>query len=269
MRDGVALIKVWLERRRLVSSLTRRTVLMRYRGSLLGFLWSVLTPLLLLCVYSVVFGLIFRTRWPHMEEWGLSGLAIMLFCGMVPFNFLNEALTSSCQSLVLAPNYIKKVVFPTEILPLVSVLSALVHAAISTAVLAAWIFAVQGSLPLTWLLVPVIWLPLLVFAAGMSLFLAGSSVFIRDVSHVVGIVLLVVMFATPIFYPDNMVPPRLQILMFINPLANLVTNMRKVCVLGLPVNWLSWAALLVMSLGVYVAAAAWFNRVRRRFADVL
>lgn len=263
------IVRSWWGRRELVWSLTKRDLLLRYRGSLLGLTWSIITPLVLLMVYAVVFGLIFRMKWPGAAEGDFTMLALMMFCGMVPYNFMSEALARSTQSIVSAPNYVKRVAFPVEILPLVMVCSAFIHAMIGCGVLALGVLLAHGSLPSTWLLLPVIWIPLVLTMAALALLLSGVGVFIRDTPHVVGIAMLIIMFVTPIFYPDTMVPPRLQFLMFVNPLANLVTNMRKVCVTGDPINWVSWLALMGAALLVFALSSHWFVRIRRRFADVL
>ena len=266
---ALGILQSWFLRRELVWSLTKRDLLVRYRGSLLGLTWSILTPLALLTVYAVVFGFVFRMRWAGSEPGDFTTLALMMFCGMVPFNFVNETLSRSTQSIMSAPNYVKRVAFPVEILPLVTVLSALIQALIGCAVLALGVWLAQGHLPASWVLLPVIWIPLVFCMAALALLLSGVGIFIRDTPHIIGIAMLMVMFVTPIFYPDSMVPPRMQFLMFINPLANLVTNMRKVCVTGDPVNWTSWSALLLAALVTYALVAQWFARIRRRFADVL
>jgi lipopolysaccharide transport system permease protein len=251
----------------LVLALTRRDVLIKYRGSILGFMWSLVTPLVLLGIYTAVFGLVFRTSWPEGKG-GMGEFAVMVFCGLVPFNFYNECLGKAAVCIVLSPGYVKRIAFPTETLPVAMVLSALVHALMSLAVLLIGV-ALLGRLSPTVLYLPVVLLPVVLSAMTGALVMAAVGVFLRDVGHMINLAFSALMFASPILYPASMVPPRLQFLVFVNPLAYAAANLRKVLVHGMVPQWSSWAAFTGVSLVLLVLAAGYFHVIRRRFADVL
>lgn len=253
----------------LVVSLTKRDVLLKYRGSILGFLWSFITPFCLLAVYTVVFGLIFKARWGGTGQGGWGEFVVMLFCGLIPFNFYNESILKSCASISSAPNYVKRIAFPTELLPLVMTLSTLVHAMISCVVLLIAAMFLMDSLHGSFLLLPIIWLPVLISAWACALVVASVGVFLRDIAHILALAFNVLMFASPIFYSDAMVPPLLRFTLFINPIAYAASNLRNVCIQGLDMNWYSWGLFMGVSLVAVVLAATYFQMLKRRFADVL
>lgn len=167
-------LKNWYNRIELVILLSKRDVMSRYRGSLLGFTWSFISPLFLLLVYTGVFGFVFKQTWPGVST-GISGFAVMLFCGLIPFSFFNEALSRGSQSILATPNFVKRVAFPTNVLPLVTTLSALVHAFISFIILIVMNFIFTHSMPATTWLVPIVMIPIIIIAIGASLVCATVS----------------------------------------------------------------------------------------------
>jgi lipopolysaccharide transport system permease protein len=264
----VAARSLWAHRR-LIAQLVRREVQARYRGSLLGLLWSFLTPLLLLAIYTFVFGVVFQARWPGAGTGGLGEFALVLFCGLIVLNLFADCVSRAPGLVVGSPTYVKRVVFPLEILPVVSLGSALVTAGASLGVLLAVRIAVAGSLPWTVLLAPLVLLPLLLLTLGASWFLSSLGVFVRDVSYLVVLLVQVLVFMTPVFYPLEAVPEGLRPALALNPLHPIVDDVRRVVLWGRLPDW----PRLALSFAVGAAAAAlghaWFQRTRRAFADVI
>lgn len=255
--------------RDLLRQFTRREVEGRYRGSALGIIWSLLTPLLMLVIYSVVFSVILKARWRQGAEVSQGEFTITLFAGLIAFNVFAECLTRAPVLVVSNPNYVKKVVFPLEILPVSALWAALFHAAVSVVLLIAGKLLLTGSLSATLFLVPVAALPLIGLSLGVSWFLASLGVYLRDVSHAVGIVIQVLFFLTPIFYPIDVVPPGLQTVLRLNPLFEVVESFRRLLVWQQPLDWGAWLAVTALSGVVLLLGYAWFMKTKAGFADVI
>jgi lipopolysaccharide transport system permease protein len=258
---------VW-RNRGLIVALTKREVIGRYRGSFLGLFWSFVNPLLMLTVYTFVFSVIFKARWTAETE-STTEFAIVLFAGLIVFNLFSECV-SRAPTLVLAnPNYVKKIVFPLEVLPLVALLSASYHALVSFVV---WIgvYAVLFGMPhVTILLLPLVFVPFAFFIMGLSWALASLGVFLRDISQFIGILLTMVMFLSPIFYPASSLPEHYRELLYLNPLTPVVEMTRELLYWAIvPKLWmlsLYWVA----SIAIAWLGFAWFQKTRNGFADVL
>jgi len=256
-------------KRNLLGQLVRREVLGRYRGSMLGITWSLVHPMVMLAIYTFMFSFVFRARWPG--GWGESKLdfALILFCGMIVFNVFSECFTRAPMIIVAQPNFVKKVVFPLEVLPVVTVLAALFHAAMSFAVLLALMLVTRGLRPATVLLAPLIVVPFVFFCLGLAWFLAALGVYVRDIGQVAQVLVTGLMFLSPLFYPLSVIPPVFQPVLLLNPVAYPIEEMRAVVIFGREPG--------LASLGVYAAAscvAMWagytfFQRVRRGFSDVI
>lgn len=254
--------------RGLIASLVRREVVGRYRGSMLGILWSFFNPVLMLVVYTFAFSVVFQARWP-----GGSGskteFALILFAGLMVFNLFSECVTRAPALVVSNVNYVKKVVFPLEVLPWVVLGSALFHLAISVLV---WLIAyvvIVGMPSAGVLLLPVILLPMMALVMGLGWLLASLGVFLRDVGQVVGVATTALLFLSPIFYPVSLLPEAYQPLMHLNPLTPLVEQVRDVLIWHKGIDWLLWAKSLAFSLLVAWLGFAWFQKTRKGFADVL
>ena len=254
--------------RSLIALMTKREAVGRYHGSMLGLLWSFFHPLLMLTVYTFVFGIVFKARWPALGE-STAGFAVVLFAGLMVYAFVSECLNRSPGLIVNNVNYVKKVVFPLEILPWVAVGSALFHLAVSFFVWLVFHVVLFGLPPVTAIYFPVVLLPLMFTVLGFSWLLASLGVFIRDVSHFIGIVTTALLFLTPIFYPLSALPPRLQSLMVLNPLAFAVEQVRSVLIYGRAPDWSGYGIFLFASLTIAWAGHTWFQKTRRGFADVL
>lgn len=255
--------------RYLIRQLTWREVTGRYRSSALGFLWSLVTPLVMLSLYTFVFGLVLKARWPGTRAGNLAEFGLMLFAGLTAFSLFSECVSRAPGLIASSPNYVKKVVFPLEVLPVSVLGSALFHTAISALILIVAQQLVSGTPVWTAVFLPLVLLPLVCLALGVSWFLASLGVFLRDIGHTVTLVMQVLFFMTPIFYSQEAMPTRLQFLIRLNPLAPIVNNMRRVSVLGQPPRWEGLAFSMVVGLVVLCLGHAWFAKSKRAFADVI
>ena len=258
-----------LVNRQLIKTLVRREISQRYRGSMLGVLWSFLNPVFMLAVYTFVFSVVFKARWGASESGSRAEFALVLFAGMLVFNLFAECI-SRCPTLILSnTTYVKKVVFPLEILPWVCLGSALFNAGVGLIVWLLFSLFVFGLPPATILLLPIIILPLLLFIMGLSWLLSSLGVFLQDVSQVVGIVITALMFLTPIFYPASAIPKSYQVYIYLNPLTFIVEQTRNLIIYGQGVSWVGYGFVTILSATVSWLGFAWFQKTRKGFADVL
>jgi lipopolysaccharide transport system permease protein len=255
--------------RTILRQFVRREILGRYRGSILGLGWSILTPLMMLGVYTFVFLGVFKARWPGVEAGGGLAFALRLFAGLMVFQLFAEVVNRAPTLVTAQPNLVKKVAFPLEILPFVALGAALFHFAISGAILLVATLTFEQQLPATAWLAPLTILPLLPLILGLSWLLAALGVFVRDIASLVGLVTNLLMFLTPVFYALESLDPRWQFWMRLNPLTPAIEGLRRTLFLGLAPEWADWwlnlgAGLIVAALGAWL-----FARTRRGFADVL
>lgn len=258
---------VWLHRQ-LVAKLVWREVIGRYRGSMLGLLWSLVTPLIMLSVYTFVFGFVFSARWGPASG-SRYDYALSLFAGLIVFGLFAECVNRAPTLVLENVNFVKKVVFPLEILPWITILAALFHASISLLLLILMSWAVHATVPPTVLLLPMVLLPHLLFTLGVTWFLAALGVYLRDVTQTVGILTSALMFASPIFYPLSALPEDLQPWFAVNPIAIAVEQARDVVLHGRLPNAIGWLAYFGTTIFVAWIGLAWFQKARRGFADVL
>jgi len=255
--------------RDLIRQLTWREVVGRYRGSFIGLGWSFIQPVIMLGVYTFVFSVIFKARWGVEPDEGKAAFALALFMGLTTFGVFSEV-ANAAPSLVLGnANYVKKVVFPLEILPLVRLFSALINALFSLAVLFAGILVINHFIHRTALLLPLIWLPMLLFTLGCGYFLASLGVFVRDIGTVIGVVTTMLFFLTPIFYPVSAVPEAFRVVFRMNPLALFVEDARRVVLWGLSPDWSWFFVGMALSLAVFISGFVWFMKSKKAFADVI
>lgn len=259
----------FLRHRTLLVQLVRREVLGRYRGSLLGVLWAFAAPLLTLGVYTFVFVGIFSMRWPGAETTGGTGFALQLFAGLIVFNFFAEVVSRSPSLILEQPNLVKRVVFPLELLAHVSLSSALVHLAISALILFVGAALTKG-LTLSALLAPLVLLPLLPMMLGLCWLLSALGAYVRDLGQIVGLVVNMLLFLSPIFYSADRLPESIRPWMLFNPLVLPIENLRR-CILhgGTGIDWTAWAASLFAGMFSAWLGATVFERLRRSFSDVI
>lgn len=264
----IALVRSLYLNRMLIQVLARREVLGRYRGSALGLLWSFFHPLLMLAVYTFVFSVVFAARWPGGGG-SKAEFALVLFAGLLVYNFFSECVNRASALVLSNPNYVTKVVFPLEALPVVTLLSAGFHASISLGVWFVFHWIALGAPPVTSLLFPILILPLVCFTLGLSWFLSSLGVYLRDVSQIVAVVTTALMFLSPIFYSIEIVPEDFRAWMLANPLTLVIEQVRGAIMWGRMPDWATWAAHLAVSMVVMVLGFAWFQKTRRGFGDVL
>ncbi len=254
--------------RRLIAQLTWREVEGRYKASFLGFAWSFVNPLVLLVLYTFVFGAIFKARWPEAPGAGLSTFGLVLFAGLVAFNILGESIHRAPTLILAVPNYVKRTIFPLEVLAVSAVGSALFHAAASMVILVLGVFALRGALHWTLLLAPLALLPIVFLSLGVVWVVSSIGVFVRDMAHPIGLVVQVLLFLTPIFYPVESVPANVQPIVVLNPLTSIVQNFRGTVLWGAVPGydlffWLAATAIMM------VFGYAWFMKTANAFADVM
>lgn len=264
----IGLVRSLNANKQLIAALTRREVMGRYKGSFMGLLWSFLSPLLMLAVYTFVFSVVFQARWPNGQG-SKTEFALILFTGLIVFNLLAECMNRAPGLVLNNVNYVKKVVFPLEILPVVVLLSATFHMLVSIVVWACFYIMYFGIPPATALLLPVVLAPLALLALGISWFLAALGVYLRDVGQVVGVATTFLLFMSPVFYDLKSLPEAWWPVMRANPLTPAITQARDVMIWGHGVDVGSW--LLSLAFGAVVAwlGYAWFQSTRKGFADVL
>ncbi|WP_334538305.1 ABC transporter permease [Bradyrhizobium sp. AZCC 2230] len=261
------LISLW-RNRSLMRALVHREVVGRYRGSVMGLFWSFFNPVLMLLIYTFVFSVVFKMRW-NVGSDSKSEFAMVLFPGLIVFSLFSECLNRAPSLILTNVNYVKKVVFPLEILPCVALGSVAFHGAVSLFVwFVAYLF-LFGVPHLTVVLIPLALLPLLLFTLGVSWFLASLGVYLRDVSQFMGMITTVLMFLSPIFYPVDKFPEKYRSLLYLNPITPAIEQARDVLFWGKVPDL--WFLLIYLLLGAIVAwcGFAWFQKTRRGFADVL
>ncbi|CAK6695991.1 ABC transporter permease [Synechococcus sp. CBW1107] len=258
-----------LHHHQLLQRLVEREIAGRYRGSVLGWGWSLLTPLLMLAVYTFVFSQVFQARWVDLEEAGPLGFAINLFAGLIVFNLFSECVSQAPTLILNNANYVTKVIFPLDILGVVSVAAACFHAFTSLVILMIFQLLAQGAVPITLLWLPLVWIPLVGGCLALSWVLSALGVFLRDIGQVVGIVLNMMMFLSAVFYPLSALPERWQPILKINPLVVIIEQTRRVAVAGESPSAIYLLAGSAIALLFCELSHRAFQKARRGFADVL
>ncbi len=254
-----------LRHRYLLGQLVKRDVLLRYRGAMFGVLWIFLSPLLMLAIFAFVFGHIFQARWPQQPD-GMP-FWLMLYAGLIVFNIFGETVSRAPATVRGYPSYVKKIIFPVEILPLVPLGAGLVHAVFNLLILAAAL-AWAGQLAPGLLLFPLLIVPVLLLGIGLAWFFAAWGVFIKDMAQIVPLFVQMLLFLSPVFYPVSAVPPGLSFIYNANPLGAVIEAARA-AMLGLPVPWGAWSAALVFGATAALLGHAFFQHSRDEFADAL
>ncbi|WP_233411906.1 ABC transporter permease [Paraburkholderia kururiensis] len=253
--------------RQLLLQLVRRDIAGRYRGSLFGTVWAFFNPLLMLSLYTVVFGIFLHARWSGASN--SLQFSVVLFAGLVVFNFFSECLTRAPMLIGGHVNYVKKVAFPLELLPWMTVGTSLFHAGISLVVWTIFSAFVYGTVHWTLIFVPLIFVPLIFMAAGVSWIISSLGVYVRDIGQVIGVLTSVIMFLCPIFYAIESLPKPFQALLLINPLTLIIQQARRVMIDGAMPDFGTLAMYTAASMAFAWLSLAWFQRARDGFADVL
>jgi lipopolysaccharide transport system permease protein len=254
-------------RAELIVSLAKRDLLTRYKGSALGIVWAVITPIVTIAIFTFIFAGIFGARFgSNSSHWDY---ALYLFCGLVPWTMFQDTLQTSATTIVGHANLVKRVVFPLETLPVAQAFSALGIQLFATIALLLAVIVIQHRLPLTAVWFPVLLLPQLMLAIGGAWLLASLGVFFRDIVQGVSLVLMAWMYLTPIIYPESVVPERFRTLINFNPFTPLIRSYRRIFLEGQPPDWQGLGYVALVGLIVFVFGYWWFARTRKSFADVI
>ncbi len=251
--------------RELLFSLTKKELKVKYRGSALGFFWSLLNPILIMLVYSFVFSIVLRQ--------GIQEFAIFLLCGLLPFNFFSNSVNYGASSVISNANLVKKIYFPKEIIPLSIVLSNLINFLLELVVLFVVLSIFKYKFYMYLYYLPVIIIIEIFFVSGFTLLVSSLNVLYRDLQHLVSILMTVWFFGTPIIYPLTMVPERFQFLMQLNPMTVFVTFYRDIFYfVKYPegIYWPSWEIILIglgITFGFFFLGYYVFKRIEPRFAE--
>jgi lipopolysaccharide transport system permease protein len=258
--------KIYIQRS-LIRNFVARDLRARYIGSFIGIFWSVIHPIVLLATYTFVFSYIFGVK-PEPDA-GTNSFALVLFCGILPWLFFQDTLQRSSTIIIENTNLVTKTLFPSEILPLVVLLSGFVNHLIGFAILLCIILFVIGKISILILLIPVYIFFLMIFTIGISWFIASLNVFIRDASQILSVILMFWFWSTPIFYPIEKFPKSLIFLVHCNPLACVVFGYRD-CLLRMKTPDLGKLAIFaIISLLVFSAGGTFFRKTKREFVDIL
>jgi lipopolysaccharide transport system permease protein len=253
--------------RALIRSMVRRDILTRYRGSVGDVVWAIANPLLLMVTYFFVFGIVLQSRFGADQS--RTGFALYFLAGMLPWLAFSEAVGRAPSVILEHRNFVKKLVFPVEVLPVSQVISGLVTHAFATAIFLIALFVIRGAVPPSVLWAPAILVPQALFTLGMSWFLAALGVYLRDLGQVIGFALTLWFFLTPICYPETSLPAGAYEVLSKNPLYVIVRAYRSVLLDGnAPAAAPLWK-LSIIALAVFLAGHAWFYKLRKSFADVI
>jgi len=251
----------------LIVSLTKRELAARYRGSVLGILWAILTPVVMIAIFTIIFAGIFNAKFgASSSQWDY---ALYLFCGLLPWNAFQESLQLSANTIVSHANLVKRVVFPLETLPVSLSLAAMANQLFGTSALIVAALLLRREIHGTILFLPVLLIPQLIATLGAAWLLASLGVFVRDIVQGVTFVLMAWMYLTPIIYPESLVPDRYRALVNLNPFTPLVRNYRRIILEGNLPDWRGLAYFTGFAIASFVFGYWWFARTRKNFADVI
>ncbi|MDE7310461.1 MAG: ABC transporter permease [Eubacterium sp.] len=252
----------------LLRKLVKKDIRQRYQGSVLGVLWSMLVPVFMLAIYTFIFSEVFQAKW-NMDTTDTYQFALMLFCGLSAFNLLGEVMNRSTTLVASHANYVKKVIFPLEILPVVLTLSALFHCVVSYGILiAAKCILYRSISPTLYLFLPAM-VPLVVLAVGTGLFIAAISVYLKDVGNVISVIVTVLMYISPVFFPLDAVPQDFRVICEMNPMTYMIENFRNVVLYGKAIDLPFFAVSCAAAFAVYLIGYMVFMRTKEGFADVI
>jgi lipopolysaccharide transport system permease protein len=251
----------------LILSLTKRELAARYRGSFLGLLWTLVTPMVMIAIFTIIFAGIFKAKFgASSSQWDY---ALYLFCGLLPWTAFQEAVQLSSTTIVGHANLVKRVVFPLETLPVSLSLAAVVNQLFGTLVLVVAAAVLIREMHVTLIYLPLILIPQMLATFGAAWLVASLGVFVRDIVQGIGLLLMAWMYLTPIIYPESIVPPNYRLLINANPFTPLVRSYRRVILEGQAPDWQGLAFFLAFAMVTFLFGYWWFARTRKNFADVI
>ncbi|MEQ9451359.1 MAG: ABC transporter permease [Pseudomonadales bacterium] len=264
----MAAFAVMFDHRRLISSLASREIQTAYKGSFFGFMWLIIQPVMLLSIYGFVFGFVLQARFGGDENSEVS-YALSLYLGLIVFFVFSESLTRAPSLVTGNVNFVKKVVFPVEILPIVVLVGSVFRATVSFCVWLLCFLAVYGLPPITIFLVPLLFIPLCAFSLSIAWFFSALGVYFRDLAQTVGILSTATLFLSGIFYPLSLIPEEYRGLLYLSPVTSLVEQMRLVAIYGESIPVETYLLVTGISLVCFFFSHRWFQLLRRGFSDVL
>ncbi|WP_437180279.1 ABC transporter permease [Pantoea phytobeneficialis] len=266
----LVLLKSICTNRNLIFQMTKREITGRYRGSIMGLLWSFINPVLMLTVYTFVFSVVFKARWGTGSAGeSKTDFAVILFVGLIVHTLFAETLMRAPTLIIANVNYVKKVVFPLEILSITSLAGVVFHSLISLLVLLVAFVIFNGFVHWTIVFIPLVFFPLIIVALGFSWFLSSLGVFIRDVGQTIAIITMILMFLSPIFYPVSALPKEFQTIIMFNPLTFIIEQARNVLIWGKLPDFQGLAIYSIGAVCLMWLCFVWFQKTRKGFADVL
>jgi lipopolysaccharide transport system permease protein len=265
----ISLVSSLQRNRQLIFQMIKREVVGRYKGSAIGLLWSLFNPIFMLVMYTFVFSVVFKARWGIGGEETKTKFAVVLFVGMIVHSLFSEVLNRAPGLILNNVSYVKKIVFPLEILPVISMGAALFHSLVNLFVLSIALIILNGSFYWTAIFMPLVLLPFVALTLGLAWVLASLSVFLRDVGQAIGFAMTVMIFFSPVFYPTSALPEDLRPWLMINPLTFIIEQARSVLIFGQLPNWAGLAVYSLISILVAWMGYAWFQKTRKGFANVL
>ncbi len=251
----------------LIQSLARRELVARYKGSVLGVVWALVTPLVTIAIFTFIFAGIFGARFRQdSSHWQY---ALYLFCGLLPWTMFQETLQQSVNTIVTHANLVKRVVFPLETLPVAQALTSLCQQMFGTVALLIAAVIIQGEIQITLFWLPLLLIPQLLFTLGAAWLIASLGVFLRDIAQGISLLLMAWMYLTPIIYPESLVPENLLRFVALNPFTGLVRSYRQILLDGFPPDWSGLGYFTITALIIFLGGYWWFARTRKNFADVI
>jgi lipopolysaccharide transport system permease protein len=266
-----AFLRSGWKHRELIQTLARRKIELRYRGSQLGFLWTIINPLMLLAVYTFVFSFVFKSRWGASDAAhpATAEFSLYLFSGMILYSVFAECVNEAPGLILQNSDFVKQHIFPLETLPWVSLLATLFNFAVGMSILVVFFPFVLGVPPISLFYLPLILLPIVLLTLGTSWFLASLGVFLRDISQVVSVLTTALLFLSPIFYPVSRIPEQMRDVYNLNPFARIIEMSKGVIFHGSAPDWWSLAALCLGGWIVAWLGYVCFMKSKHGFADVV
>lgn len=262
------MLKILYKNNYLLKQLVKKDIQQRYQGSVLGMLWSFIVPILMLVIYTFVFSEVFQAKW-DVDTSDKYEFALVLFCGLSAFNLVSEVMSRSTVLIASNTNYVKKVIFPLEILPVVTTLSALFNCVISYIILIVAKLVLYHNISSTIYMIFFVMIPLIIMSVGISLFIAALSVYLKDVSNIISVLITVLMYMSPVFFPLSAVPARFKLICEANPMTYIIENFRNVVLYGKCINWRFYGISCLVAIAIYLLGKTVFMRAKEGFADVL
>lgn len=252
----------------LLKQLVKKDITQRYQGSVLGILWSIIVPILMLVIYTIIFSEVFQARW-DIDTSDKYQFALVLFCGLSAFNMVSEVMNRATSLIASNTNYVKKVIFPLEILPVVTMCSALFNCIISFSILILAKLVIYHNVSKTLYMIVLAMIPLIILSVGLGLFISALSVYLKDVANVISVFVTVLMYLSPVFFPLSGVPERFRRFCEMNPMTYIIENFRNVVLYGEYLNLKFFVISCVVAIAFYFIGKTVFMRAKEGFADVL